>query len=36
MNKRFRFDGNTVEAIQAILVVAAVFAATVIPLWPML
>lgn len=36
MNKRFKFDGNTVDAIQTILVVAAVFAATVIPLWPML
>ena len=36
MNKRFKFDGNTVDAIQAILVVAAVFAATIIPLWPML
>lgn len=36
MNKRFRFEGNMVETIQAILVVAAVFAATVIPLWPLL
>ena len=36
MNKRFRFDIETTEAIRAILVVAAVFAATVIPLWPML
>jgi len=36
MNKRFKFDGDTTDAIKAILVVAAVFAATAIPLWPML
>ena len=39
MNKRFKFDLNgadMTDTIRAILVVAAVFAATVIPLIPML
>lgn len=36
MNRRFRLDNETTEAIRAILIVAAVFAATVVPLWPLL
>jgi len=36
MNKRFKFDGNTVEEIKAILVVDDIIAATIVILCQML